>query len=1129
MKRFILMIAFVLLAGGVHATTTVINSLPYTFDASMMHSDVDTLVLAGTKMTSSGHGIELKALYANELHDVVVLLDKDTLIYGAGNGSSSYGIRILGTNVYRPHNIKIVGGYILHGATSPSVEGCSALNIWAQDITVEDVTANVKGRNAHVVTVGNTLSYNITFNGGLYRSEVTGYDSRCDYDGAAMYFVGMGSQDLPDNNTFHVIMDGVTIENSPHAAIALLGRQADDNVKAKIVNCNITVDAHNDMYTSYSGTCQSAVNSYGINARFCMAGSIFSGNTIRSGSNYGGGRGILVEYGYGSATSRIEISNNDILVHEGKGAWYPEYAVTSAPPTWGMRLRYKTRYTYVHNNTVTVLVDANGDLNDRYSKGAALFLDVSGGAAYHIMENNQFIISNPTGGNVDANAFLTAGGDSWATPFNDYHSSIIRNNRFESPDKIIGWSATANLPSGGSGLTLEDNTYAFSSIANSDKKTFMLGYTSNNWVCQDNTIIDGTYENGANSSDINFSVVTTSDIKIQKNFDISVLGNDGNVIRGADVTVRNNLNQSKTAKTSLSGIATIPMSYLYENSSGLDSANYNNFTVTVSYNGETKNSTVTVDAFTNTNIGYTMSSPGNGGLPNQAPSFNTVISDTSISEGNSLAFTLSATDDYSVPVMTASTLPTGASFSDNGNGTASFSWAPNNTQSGNYTVNFYATDEEGLKATMTVNIEVGDNIPPGAVTDFGEQPGSEIGLIEIQWKATGADGDVGTVDHYEVVFSRYPIDQNNWMMAQTFSDGMPPPLPPNQYDTVVLGHNGQLTPGDFYYYGIVAFDPEGSPSPVTTTGGYAAGIKPPLATNINLIVNFDNQTATVETPAVDSTYFSSLNYEFQSDDNGLFSSPQTVVINAPIGNSISAEFSNLPQSDTTFWRCRALSTSPAFQGRWSNILGFDLVHGALDFAPTDPIAIEPLDGAVVTSLTPILRIENSVDPENGLVTYDFQVLDSAGLELVYEVYDVAEGAENTAYQVPANILADQTYYTWQARAFDGVNTSNWSALARFQVSTLSSSAGGDSDDFVAYAFPNPVCFNNDAITFMLPTDDNDLYIQTISGETVLLAKNVSAAYEWSGLNASGNRVASGVYLWYLSDGKNRGKIVVTPY
>ena len=61
----------------------------------------------------------------------------------------------------------------------------------------------------------------------------------------------------------------------------------------------------------------------------------------------------------------------------------------------------------------------------------------------------------------------------------------------------------------------------------------------------------------------------------------------------------------------------------------------------------------------------------------------------SVDENVSLNFGVSATDvDATTPVLSTSALPTGATFTDNLDGTGTFDWTPDFAQAGVYSVTF---------------------------------------------------------------------------------------------------------------------------------------------------------------------------------------------------------------------------------------------------------------------------------------------------------------------------------------------------------------------------------------------------------------------------------------------------------
>jgi plastocyanin len=107
--------------------------------------------------------------------------------------------------------------------------------------------------------------------------------------------------------------------------------------------------------------------------------------------------------------------------------------------------------------------------------------------------------------------------------------------------------------------------------------------------------------------------------------------------------------------------------------------------------------------------------------PNQPPILNP-IGPKSVTENSNLNFGVSATDpDATIPTLTTSALPSGAGFTDHGNGTGTFNWTPIPGQKGSYDVTFRASDGLLLDTeivTITVNsccIKAGDANNNGAV------------------------------------------------------------------------------------------------------------------------------------------------------------------------------------------------------------------------------------------------------------------------------------------------------------------------------------------------------------------------------------------------------------------------------
>ena len=98
------------------------------------------------------------------------------------------------------------------------------------------------------------------------------------------------------------------------------------------------------------------------------------------------------------------------------------------------------------------------------------------------------------------------------------------------------------------------------------------------------------------------------------------------------------------------------------------------------------------------------------------------ISDQSISEGQLLTFSVSATDPDGDPLTLTARMANGdplgsigATFIDHSNGTGTFSWTPG--QTGAYQVTFTATDPDGLSDSKTILVTATNQPPPLQLLD----------------------------------------------------------------------------------------------------------------------------------------------------------------------------------------------------------------------------------------------------------------------------------------------------------------------------------------------------------------------------------------------------------------------------
>ncbi len=153
---------------------------------------------------------------------------------------------------------------------------------------------------------------------------------------------------------------------------------------------------------------------------------------------------------------------------------------------------------------------------------------------------------------------------------------------------------------------------------------------------------------------------------------------------------------------------------------------------------------------------------------NQAPVMAT-IGPRSVAEGALLSFTATASDpDGGFPVMTAENLPLGATYTDNGDGTAAFNFTPDFTQAGVYNVRFIASD--GLLAdSELVTITVTEFNRPPALAAIGPQSVNEGQSLNVPVSATDPDGSIPSLTAENLPLNAVFSDNGNGTGALVFN------------------------------------------------------------------------------------------------------------------------------------------------------------------------------------------------------------------------------------------------------------------------------------------------------------------------------------------------------------------------
>ena len=109
---------------------------------------------------------------------------------------------------------------------------------------------------------------------------------------------------------------------------------------------------------------------------------------------------------------------------------------------------------------------------------------------------------------------------------------------------------------------------------------------------------------------------------------------------------------------------------------------------------------------------------------------------------------------------------------------------------------------------------------------------------------------------------------------------------------------------------------------------------------------------------------------------------------------------------------------------------------------TRPSAASPVDGAVQTTRTPLLRLNNSTHNEAvGDVSYFFVVARDQAFTQIVATGVVPEGSGVTQWTVDRELDYGFTHY-WHARATDGEVTTDWSPTATFKAPAAPGGGGG---------------------------------------------------------------------------------------
>ncbi|MDF1544734.1 MAG: hypothetical protein P1R58_06485 [bacterium] len=1074
------------------------------------------------------------------VNDVRVNFNGTTVNIDVGGGASSShqcGIILRGDLNSTDNNSVIGPGAIIRnvGPGSDSGDENKCLIIaYDRNTLVQDMDFVTDGDNG-IAVEGEVNGYNTRFINCTFTSNSNSFNDRQYFSSGGLKLSKPNQNYMAGPGQFQYVVEDCAVLNSPHFGLALY------DSKALISRCSVSVDAQNVKYDTLpcfdGGDCgvgRSSANSYSIICNFSKPGSEIHDNVITSGRNHGGSRGIFIENSTTTAADPVRIYNNRLYLNAGPDG---ENQVG-----WlrGIRLRtldngYHLDHIYVYDNHIEGWVDDDPQTTAIGENAVMLQWGLGGPDAGYgnlRMERNTVICRSLTGNTTGiAAGYCVFEGEGITTV-----NAVIQNNHYYSSDYVV-WPVDLNNAGSAHDLKFIGDTLSFLPPGDSGIMTNPVTWRVGNYLQDSWDIIgrDCVYLDGASDTNIVFHNSSTHEIALERTINVAAVGDNGLWVDGAQITVTDGYGRNVIFGTANGGVISGVVTYWYESNNNSDSTGFNDFTFAVSKDAASNSSAGTVMWDTKT---VTVSLPGVNGTvtPGTDPLSNVynfsaeVLALDYSGETDSVEVSFSSGSDTEPDSVIFCYSTSGYPDSASGN-RRSFSYGtstnylerlildvndPDSLYFSYWTKKNGAPDQFSSRGQFAVYVV--DLVAPARVDSLYAEPGPATGALDFIWEATGADGQTGTASYDSIRYSTSAITAGSWALASVLP-GPPGPKPSGAFDTVTIAG---LTPGDYYYVAIRAYDAENNPSPLATTSGFARGILVPGTTGDTIV--FGNGSVTLLAATVPS--YHTLHYEFELSADSNFSNPQPET-DSIYGAFAEASYSGLDNAATYYWHCRAVADDASEASVWSGTRAFSISSGYINSAPPVPVAYYENGLKAFVELQPSLMVQQITDPDGDSVTYFFELYDATHTTLLASSAAITADSALVVWTVPDS-LSDNTVYGWRARTFDGELYSAWSGYEDITISTLGSGKSATAERIISY--PNPVHYSQTAeVTFNLPEDEDvDLLIQSISGETVLVKSGLRGDYVWNLQNGSGHEVAVGIYLWYASPNKGQGKIMVKP-
>ncbi len=191
--------------------------------------------------------------------------------------------------------------------------------------------------------------------------------------------------------------------------------------------------------------------------------------------------------------------------------------------------------------------------------------------------------------------------------------------------------------------------------------------------------------------------------------------------------------------------------------------------------------------------------------------------------------------------------------------------------------------------------------------------------------------------------------------------------------------------------------------------------------------------------------------------------------------------------------------------------------------PNPPALASPSDGAVDVGWPVYLDWNDASDK----IRYQIQIhTDPSFIGPVID-FQPSQSSYSTSSLYP------ETLHYWRVRVLSECGWGGWSPTRHFETSGLGTGAEEDTgyvaaEDVEPHMYPNPYRLNEEPhAVFTGAPPGSALLIVTSTGERIRRWGDASGGdIIWDGTNEHGDKVASGVYLWYLEGTDRSGKFTV---